>query len=71
MALIRYLGWVPPIGTLIGPVINNAVYPFILGMPFILGWTVVWLLLTPIIMGFVYLADPANKEVDGLKGGEK
>jgi hypothetical protein len=71
MALIRYLGWIPPIGTLMGPIMNNAVHPFIFGMPFILGWTVAWLLLTPVIMGFVYFLDPANKVADGLEGDVK
>lgn len=71
MALIRYLGWIPLIGTLMGPIMHNAVHPFIFGMPFILGWTVVWLLLTPVIMGFVYFLDPMNKAADGVGGDVK
>jgi hypothetical protein len=36
--------------------------PFILGMPFPLGWISVWVVLTAIIMAVVYLIDPANRE---------
>jgi hypothetical protein len=31
-------------------------------MPFPLGWISVWVVLTSIIMGVVYLIDPANRE---------
>lgn len=61
---IRYLGWMPAVGTLIGPLVHNSTQPFILGMPFILGWIVVWLLLTTPIMAVVYWLDPANRDHD-------
>jgi hypothetical protein len=47
---------------LLGPLLHNDVHPFILGMPFILGWISVWLLLTTPVMALVYLLDPANRE---------
>ena len=50
------------IGMLIGPAVHNEVDPFILGMPFPLGWISIWVVLTAIIMAVVYLIDPANRE---------
>ncbi|MDE1953382.1 MAG: DUF3311 domain-containing protein [Betaproteobacteria bacterium] len=68
MRNIRYLGWIPPIGTLLGPLVHNDVHPFILGMPFILGWIVVWLVLTTPIMALVYWLDPANQGSSDAEG---
>jgi hypothetical protein len=62
MKPIYWLAVVPFIGMLIGPVIHNKVHPFILGMPFSLGWITVWVVLTAIIMGILYTLDPANKK---------
>ncbi|AUW95133.1 MAG: hypothetical protein C7B44_01210 [Sulfobacillus thermosulfidooxidans] len=46
---------------LLGPVIYfNRVYPFILGMPAILFWYALVPVLTPIILGVVYLLDPVQ-----------
>ena len=40
----------------------NRVEAFVLGLPFILFWTVTWVVLTSVIMAVVYVLDPANKE---------
>ena len=58
------LGWlavIPCIGLLIGPIVHNRLHPFILGMPFPLGWISVWIVLISVIMGVIYMADPANR----------
>lgn len=58
------LGWlavIPCIGLLIGPIVHNRLHPFILGMPFPLGWISVWIVLISVIMGIIYMADPANR----------
>lgn len=62
MKPIYWLAVVPFIGMLIGPVVHNKVYPFILGMPFPLGWIAVWVALTAVIMGIIYHFDPANSQ---------
>jgi hypothetical protein len=31
-------------------------------MPFLLAWIVLWILLTSVVMGIVYLMDPANRD---------
>lgn len=58
---IGWLAVIPCIGMLIGPVLHNKVHPFILGMPFPLGWITVWIVLISITMAIIYALDPANK----------
>lgn len=62
MKLIHVLAALPFFGILVGAVFANRVEPFVLGMPFILFWIVMWVLLTSVIMGIVYRIDPANRE---------
>jgi len=64
---MKYVGWlaiIPFIGMFLGPVCHNAVTPFLLGMPFLLGWTVIWVLLTAAIMALVYRLDPHRRGDD-------
>jgi hypothetical protein len=60
--LIYVLAALPFLGILGGIVFANRVEPFVLGMPFILFWIVLWVVLTSGIMAIVYHLDPANKE---------
>ena len=62
MRLIYVLAALPFLGILGGIVFANRVEPFVLGMPFILFWIVLWVVLTSGIMAVVYRLDPANKE---------
>lgn len=62
MKLIHLLAALPFFGILVGVAFANRVEPFVLGMPFILFWIVMWVLLTSVIMGIVYRIDPANRE---------
>jgi hypothetical protein len=65
MKLTTWLAVIPFIGMFAGPVLHNSATPFILGMPFILGWITIWVLLTSAIMGLIYWLDPvrlADKE---------
>ncbi|MCU4160205.1 DUF3311 domain-containing protein, partial [Acidiphilium sp. AL] len=50
MRPFQWLAVIPFIGLLIGPVVHNRLHPFILGMPFPLGWIAVWIVLTAGIM---------------------
>jgi hypothetical protein len=56
------LGALPFLGILGGVTFANRVEPFVLGMPFLLFWIVLWVVLTSGIMAIVYQLDPANKE---------
>ena len=60
MKLIHVLGALPFLGILGGIIFANRVEPFVLGLPFILFWTVTWVVLTSVIMAVVYVLDPAN-----------
>lgn len=61
MKHIGYLAIVPVLGLLLGPVIHNSSTPFILGMPFLLGWMVIWVVLVSIVMAIIYALDPARQ----------
>jgi hypothetical protein len=45
------------------PLANRA-EPFVLGLPFLLFWIVLWILLSFVILAVVYKLDPDNKEGD-------
>jgi hypothetical protein len=65
MKLTGWLAVIPFIGMFAGPIFHNSATPFILGMPFILGWITIWVLLTSAIMAVIYWLDPvrlADKE---------
>jgi len=65
MKYIGYLAIVPVLGLLLGPVIHNSSTPFILGMPFLLGWMVIWVVLVSIVMAIIYALDPARVSAQG------
>ena len=61
MAFVRYLAVLPFLGILVGVPLLNRVEPMVLGMPLMLAWIVLWIVLTPLIMTIVYRCDPANR----------
>ena len=56
------LALIPFIAILGGPILHNSSTPYILGMPFILGWIVVWVALTSVIMAVIHRLDTRNAE---------
>ena len=68
MAWVKWLAVLPFLGILVGTPFFNRVEPLILGMPLILAWIVLWIILTGVIMGLIYLTDPANR--DGAEFGQ-
>ncbi|MDH6576190.1 DUF3311 domain-containing protein [Kitasatospora sp. MAP5-34] len=65
-ALLPLLGAVPFAGILGGVFLANRVTPYVLGVPFILFWSVLWVVASSAVMAVVYRLDPANREpVDG------
>ncbi|MFI1337761.1 DUF3311 domain-containing protein [Streptomyces sp. NPDC020845] len=59
---IHLLGVIPFIGILGGIFFANRVTPYVLGMPFILFWLVMWVVLISATMAVIYRLDPANRE---------
>ncbi len=62
MAFVKWLAALPFLGILVGVPLLNQVQPLVLGMPLILAWIVMWIVLTAVIMGIIYLCDPANRD---------
>lgn len=61
---MRLLAVLPFIGILVGTPFFNRVTPLVLGLPLILAWLLLWILLTSAIMALIYRADPANRRPD-------
>jgi hypothetical protein len=62
MRSIRWLAVVPFLALIVGPFFVNRATPFVLGLPLLLAWIVVWIILTSLIMAVIYATDPANRE---------
>lgn len=60
MKPIYLLALLPYLGILVGPFFFNKVTPYVLGMPFILFWIVLWVVMTPPIMAIIYKRDASN-----------
>lgn len=59
--MIRWLAALPFLGMLIGPVFLNRTQPLVFGMPLLLAWLVMWVVLTSAILAVIYAFDPANR----------
>jgi hypothetical protein len=60
----KWLAWLPFIGILVGVFWANRVTPYVFGLPFLLFWCVLWVILTSIFMAIIFNKDPENKESD-------
>ncbi|AXE96465.1 DUF3311 domain-containing protein [Paraburkholderia sp. 22099] len=61
--LLRVLAALPFIGILLGVPFVNRVEPLMLGMPFVLAWIVMWVVLSSLIMAIVYRLDASNRHI--------
>jgi len=61
MPALRALAVLPFLGMLIGVFFFNRVTPLVAGLPLLLAWLLLWILLTSAIMAVIYLLDPANR----------
>ncbi len=61
MVTIRILALLPFVGVLVGAWFFNRVTPLVFGLPVLLAWLLLWLLLTSAIMALIYYLDPANR----------
>ena len=68
---VRWLALLPFLGIVVGAAFVNRVTPLVFGMPLALAWQVAWVVLTAVIMGIIYLCDPANREPDSAQPGDQ
>jgi hypothetical protein len=61
LVTIRILALLPFLGVLVGACFFNRVTPLVFGLPLLLAWLLLWLLLTSAIMALIYWLDPANR----------
>ncbi|PWI58290.1 DUF3311 domain-containing protein [Sulfoacidibacillus thermotolerans] len=64
---IRWLALVPVLGILIGVSFANHVTPYVLGMPFLFFYIVLWVILSALSMAVIYKWDPQNQS----RGGDR
>ncbi|MGH7626948.1 MAG: DUF3311 domain-containing protein [Gemmatimonadaceae bacterium] len=57
MRWYRWLALVPAIGMLGGVPFVNRVEPWVFGLPLLLAWVLVWVLLTSATMWLIYVLD--------------
>ncbi|KZZ83063.1 MULTISPECIES: DUF3311 domain-containing protein [Bacillaceae] len=62
MRPLYLLAFLPVIGFFGGLSFANRVEPYVLGLPFLFFWIILWVALTSVIMAVIYRFDPANKE---------
>jgi hypothetical protein len=62
MKLHQLIAIIPFIGLLGGVPFANKVTPYVFGMPFVLFYIVLWVVITSGIMAIVFKLDPKNKE---------
>ncbi|OIK03637.1 DUF3311 domain-containing protein [Bacillus sp. MUM 13] len=60
MKFIHLLAFIPFVGMLGGLFFVNKVEPYVLGLPFLVFWIVLWVILTSFIMAIIYKLD-SNK----------
>jgi len=56
----RLLALIPAVAILGAPWFANRIEPRILGMPFLLGWIVFWVLMTSVVMAIIGGLDDRN-----------
>lgn len=59
---VRLLAVLPFLGILVGVAFMNRLEPLVLGMPLVLAWIVLWIVMSAVVMGIIYLSDPANRD---------
>jgi hypothetical protein len=52
---------IPFIGMCVLLPVADRIEPYILGLPFLLFWIVLWMILSSVVLFIVYKLDPANK----------
>jgi hypothetical protein len=62
LKVYNLLALIPFIAIIGGASWANRVEPYVLGMPFLLFWVVLWTVLSSPIMWIIFKLDPSNRE---------
>lgn len=62
MKKAHLLAIIPVMLLAVGPIFANHVEPYVLGMPFLLFYILLSVILTSVLMTILYALDPVNKE---------
>jgi hypothetical protein len=62
MRSYRWLAALPTLGLLGGMPFANRVQPYVFGLPFLLAWIVMWVVVTSAIMALIYTLDRRRDE---------
>ena len=60
MRWYRWLAVVPTLGMLGGVPFANRVRPYVFGLPFLLAWIVIWVVMTSLTMALIFALDTAH-----------
>jgi hypothetical protein len=72
MTWVKWLAVLPFLAMLIGTAFVNTVEPLVFGLPLVLAWLVIWVVLTAAIMAVIFYSDPANADAqDGDQGASR
>jgi hypothetical protein len=71
MLVARCLAAIAALAILFGVGLVNQVEPLVLGMPFVLAWLVIWVVIGAGAMGLIYALDPINATETNGEGGER
>ena len=69
MQHLKWLALLPFAGVLGGAFVLNRATPLVMGMPLLLAWLVLCVVLTSAIMAVIYLCDPANRAAVSRQDG--
>jgi hypothetical protein len=61
-----FLVLIPFIGMLGGAVLFNRVTPYVLGLPFLLFWILLWIVLSSLTMALIFNLDSRHQEDDSV-----
>ena len=59
----HWIAVVPAIALVFSPYFANRIEPRILGIPFLLGWIVIWVVMTSVVMGIILRIDRKQNAV--------
>lgn len=64
MKNIKLLLLIPFIGMCLCLPFANTIEPYVVGLPFLLFWIILWMILSSIVLAIVYKLDPENQGGD-------